>query len=519
MGIVVDYDLCTGCGDCVPKCTHNAMRLNGKHLIVDNRFCVDCGICIDYCPSEALDLTENVVGDTHEEKEIDETGVDRVYISPDNPCIMRLEGCNDCHSCVKTCRKRENKVQDENCNVCLGCGQCIHTCEKNVLKPKDSLPKVLDMLKSGRTCIAYTSPATRVALGDPFGDKPGKNNEGKLVNALRKMGFRYVLDVNFAADVTIMEEAAELVERLKGNGKLPMFTSCCPSWVKYAEYFYPDILDHISTCKSPIGMEGALIDAYYCKQMNLNPDDIYTVAITPCTAKKGEIRRKEITGTDDVLTIQELSEWIKENLDFNKLDQNDTFDSFMGTGSGAGAIFGNTGGVMEAAIRTAYHMITGEEIDVSLLKPLHGMGDRKEVTLDISGTTLKAVVINEMSNAIDVLDSVRSGTCEYQFIEIMNCRGGCIGGGGQPLLSEEDEFYVKKNRIESLYAKDQESRYRTSHSNPEVIALYKKYLKTPGSEEAKKILHTVYTDRTDELKRLVALGPCPDGHKPKEDAN
>jgi ferredoxin hydrogenase len=516
MGIVLDKDLCTGCGDCVPKCTHNALHLRGKELIVDNRLCVNCGICIDYCPNEALDLTENVVGETHEEKEVDESGVDRVYIAPDNPCIMRLDGCNDCHSCVKTCRRRENKVLDPDCNICLGCGQCIHTCEKNVLKPKDSLPQVTAMLKSGKTCIAYTSPATRVAIGDAFGDKPGKNNEGKLVNALRRMGFTYVLDVNFAADVTIMEEAHELLERLQGKGKLPMFTSCCPSWVKYAEYFYPDLLDHISTCKSPIGMEGALIDAYYCQRMGLDPKDVYTVAITPCTAKKGEIRRPEITGTDDVLTVQELSRWIGENLDFDELDEHDTFDSFMGTGSGAGAIFGNTGGVMEAAIRTAYHMVTGKEIDLAVLEPLHGMGEKKEVTVDIGGTTLKAVVINEMSNALDILESVRQGTCEYQFIEIMNCRGGCIGGGGQPLLSEEDEFYVKKNRIDGLYAKDRGSTYRTSHTNPEVIALYDQYLKTPGSAAAEQILHTVYTDRTAEREKLTALGPCPDGHQPTE---
>jgi ferredoxin hydrogenase len=295
-----------------------------------------------------------------------------------------------------------------------------------------------------------------------------------------------------------------------------MFTSCCPSWVKYAEYFYPDLLDHISTCKSPIGMEGALIDAYYCQRMGLDPKDVYTVAITPCTAKKGEIRRPEITGTDDVLTVQELSRWIGENLDFDELDEHDTFDSFMGTGSGAGAIFGNTGGVMEAAIRTAYHMVTGKEIDLAVLEPLHGMGEKKEVTVDIGGTTLKAVVINEMSNALDILESVRQGTCEYQFIEIMNCRGGCIGGGGQPLLSEEDEFYVKKNRIDGLYAKDRGSTYRTSHTNPEVIALYDQYLKTPGSAAAEQILHTVYTDRTAEREKLTALGPCPDGHQPTE---
>ncbi len=503
MGIVIDDDLCEGCGKCVPKCTHAALKMVGDLAVVDNRFCVDCGICIDYCPSDAMDLTENVVGSTHDEKkEVDETGVKRVYIAPENVCIERLDGCDNCHSCVKTCRAREKKLLDINCQVCLGCGQCIHTCESKVLKPKNDINLVKAALQSGKICIACTSPGTRVALGDSFQEKAGANVEGRMVSALRKLGFRYVLDVNFAADVTIMEEATELLRRISGNGKLPMFTSCCPAWVKYAEYFYPDLLDHISTCKSPIGMEGALIDSYFAKTMKLNPDEFFTVAITPCTAKKGEIKRPEITGTDAVITIQELSALIKENMKFEDLDPNGAFDSFMGTGSGAGAIFGNTGGVMEAALRTAYHMATGNELEYSACTDLHGMGQVKKLTADIGGTTVKAIVINEMSNAIDILESVRSGTCEYQFIEIMNCRGGCIGGGGQPLLSAEDEFYVKKNRIDSLYEKDAASAIRTSHENPEVIRLYKDYLGKPGSEKAEKLLHTKFTDRTKEFEEL-----------------
>lgn len=502
MGIVIDNDLCEGCGKCVPPCTHAALKMVGDLAVVDNRFCVDCGICIDYCPNDAMDLTENVVGSTHEDKEVDETGIKRVYISPENVCIERMDGCDDCHSCVKTCRAREKKLLDENSRVCLGCGQCIHTCESKVLKPKNDMKTVQEALHSGKICIACTSPGTRVALGDSFKEKPGADVEGRMVSALRKMGFKYVLDVNFAADVTIMEEATELLNRVGGKGKLPMFTSCCPAWVKYAEYFYPDLLDHVSTCKSPIGMEGALIDTYFAENMKLNPEEFFTVAITPCTAKKGEIKRPEITGTDAVITIQELSAWIQNNMVYNDLDPEAAFDSFMGTGSGAGAIFGNTGGVMEAALRTAYHMVTGKELDYSACSDLHGMGQIKTLSIDLNGTEVNAIVINEMSNALDILESVRNGTCKYQFIEIMNCRGGCIGGGGQPLLSAEDEFYFKKNRIDSLYEKDIKSSIRTSHENPEVIKLYEEYLGKPGSEKAEQLLHTEYTDRTEEFKEL-----------------
>ena len=507
MGIVIDEELCEGCGKCVPKCTHHALRMAGPLAVVNNKYCTDCGICIDYCPSDAMDLTENVVGDTHESEDLvpDESGVKRVVINADNPCIERAEeGCDDCHSCVKTCRAREKKLLDPDFQICLGCGQCIHTCEGKVLHPRNSLDKVLEALQSGRTCIAYTAPGTRVALGDDFGEKPGTNVEGRLVSALRAMGFQYVLDVNFAADVTIIEEANELIRRINGEGTLPMFTSCCPAWISYAEYFYPDLLDNISTCKSPIGMEGALIDSYFTKFKQLDSEDVFTVALTPCTAKKGEILRPEITGTDAVLTIQELSSYIKTYMDFEKL-QPQEFDSFMGTGSGAGAIFGNTGGVCEAALRTAYHTLTGQELDAEVCEPLHGMNDFKEITLKAGDVEIHAAVVNEMSSALPILDSVRNGTCQYQFIEIMNCRGGCIGGGGQPLLREEDEFYVKKNRIETLYKKDQNSACRTSHGNPEVQKLYKDYLGEPGSPLAESLLHTGYNDRSSSVKKQPIL--------------
>lgn len=495
MSIVIDKSFCTGCGKCVEKCSHHALKLENGVVTVDNSLCVNCGICIDYCPNECLDLTDNVVEDSNDQTENKfNTNVKRVTITEDNPCIMRIDGCDNCSACVKTCIKRENKVADPDCLICLGCGQCIHTCPRKILKPKNDISKVLDKIKEGKTCIAYTAPATRVAFGDDFNIEPGTNLEGKLISALRKMGFKYVLDVNFAADVTIMEEASELIDRIKNNGVLPMITSCCPAWVSYAEHFYPEVIPNISTCKSPIGMEGALIDNYYLPKMNLKKEDVFTVAITPCTAKKGEIKRPEITGTDAVLTIQELTEYIKNNMDFNSLEDSQ-FDSFMGNGSGAGAIFANSGGVMEAALRTANYLITNEELDLSKCEKLHGLEERKELSIKIGDYDINVLVVNQMSNAIDVLDSIKDGNCKYQFIEIMNCRGGCIGGGGLPLLSEEDELFFKKRRIESIYKKDKESDIRSSYENSEVKKLYDEYLEKPLSEKAHNILHTYYQEK------------------------
>lgn len=505
MGILIDYDLCEGCGKCVPKCSHHALKMDGDTLVVNNRLCTECAMCIDFCPNEAMDLENNVVGDflIREERDefVENSEVKRVHINEDNPCIVRLEGCDNCNGCVRTCKIRVRKEQDPDCQLCLGCGQCIHTCPEKVLQPKNDMGKVLSALQGGKTCIAYTAPGTRVALGDEFGEKPGENVENKLVSALRAMGFRYVLDLNFAADVTIMEESSELIHRLKNGGTLPMITSCCPAWVRYCELFYPDLLDNLSTCKSPMGMEGALINSYFLPAQGLAEDAVFTVAVTPCTAKKGEITRPEITGTDAVITIQELGQYIRGNLNYSSLPEG-RFDSFMGEGSGAGAIFGNSGGVMEAALRTASHLLSEKELLPESCAALHGMEDFKELTLEIGGTTLRTAVINGMSNAVPVLDSIRDGSCQYDFIEIMNCSGGCIGGGGQPRLAEEDEFYVKKRRIDSIYAKDEAAPCRAAHLNPEVQKLYQNHLGAPCSEEAHRLLHTVYQDRSMEVKGL-----------------
>lgn len=507
MGILIDRELCEDCGECVPHCSHHALKMDGGVLKVDNSLCVDCAICTDYCPNEALDLTDNVVGEflVQDESPADAypmapTERKRVRMDPDNPCVMRLDGCTECGGCVKTCVARVHKLADPDCDICLGCGQCIQTCPEHVLRPRDHVSRVLEELSGDKVCVAFTAPGTRVALGDSFGGQPGQNVEGKLVSALRNMGFDYVLDLNFGADVTVMEEASELVSALRqpGSHPLPLITSCCPAWVRYCELFYPDILDHVSSCKSPMGMEGALIDAYFAPHNGIDPERLYTVAIAPCTAKKGEITQPEITGTDAVITIRELSDYISKNMDYESLPEG-RFDQFMGTGSGAGAIFANTGGVMEAALRTANYLLTGEELADGACSALHGLDDFKEQTLSLGGNDVHVAVINGMSNAIAVLDSIREGTCKYDFVEIMNCWGGCVGGGGQPPLSEEDEFYVKRRRVNALYEKDSKLACRSAHNNPEVKRLYDDFLGEPLGSRAKELLHRSYVDRSDEV--------------------
>lgn len=431
-----------------------------------------------------------------EEKTIFEKAI---YIAKDNPAIERIEEkCIDCGICTNTCRQRENIENTSNKSICINCGQCVQTCPTGAIVPKQDKNKLKEAIKNKKVCIAYTSPSVRVALGDEFGMEYGEFVQGKLVTALRKIGFKYVLDVTFGADLTIMEEAYELVERIKNKGVLPMFTSCCPSWVKYAEIFYPEILDHISTCKSPIGMQGQIVKNYFIQKHNLNKEDVFCVAITPCTAKKYEISRKEIDGTDLVITTKELSDIIKEEkIDFANLEDGN-YDSLLQEASGAGMIFGNTGGVMEAALRTAYYILTGKELEKEKIefKEVRGMQNVKEATIDINGISLNIAIIHKMSSAIPILEEVKNGTSKYHYIEIMNCVGGCIGGGGQPKFKLAEEMQIKEKRIESLYNRDRENTIRCSHQNPEIIKLYEEFLEKPLSKKSEELLHTTYEDKS-----------------------
>ena len=426
-----------------------------------------------------------------------------VEIAENNIAIKRIrEKCIDCGMCLRICKEREGIEDLCGGNTCVNCGQCVQACPFDALIPKKDEDKLEEAIKNNKICIAYTSPSVRVAIGDEFGMEPGEFAQGKLVSALRKLGFKYVLDVTFGADLTILEEANELVYRIKNGGKLPMFTSCCPAWVKYAEMYYPEILENISTCKSPIGMQGEIVQNYFTEKMNLNKEDIYTVAITPCTAKKYEVAREEIGGTDIVLTTREIIDMLKEKeIDLKELEDSD-YDSLLGEGSGAGMIFGNTGGVMEAALRTAYNIMTEKELekDAIVFNNVRGMDNVKEAKVNIEETELNIAVIHKMSSAKQILEDVKNGKSKYHYIEIMNCLGGCIGGGGQPKTKMSEELAVKKKRIESLYQRDEKDKIRVSHKNPEIIKVYEEFLGEPLSSKSEELLHTSYKDKSNLLK-------------------
>ena len=462
--------------------------------------CPLCGV-----PKALFELVEETEESEESEETIDnnEENSIKVKISNNNVAIIRNnEKCINCGMCKTTCINKEDMNFEEKSELCVNCGQCVQTCPVKALTPKNDINKLLNAQKEGKILIAYTSPSTRVAFGDIFGLESGSFTQNKLVGFLKQLGFDYVLDTTFAADLTIMEEASELVHRIKNNGKLPMFTSCCPAWVKYAEQFYPEILDNISTCKSPIGMMGMVVQNYFTKIKNIEKKDIFTVAITPCTAKKYEINREEINGTDLVLTLYELEEHIHEkNIKYEDIKE-DSFDPILGEGSGAGVIFGNTGGVMEAALRTAYYLITGNNLETKDISfhSVRGYKGLREATIKIEDLELKIAIIDGISNAKKVLEEVKNGTSRYHYIEIMNCIGGCIGGGGQPKINIMKEDEIKNNRIANLYKRDDEQKIRFSHENPDIIKIYKDYLDSPLSELSEELLHTHYIDRSKENK-------------------
>lgn len=373
------------------------------------------------------------------------------------------------------------------------------------------------ILDPEKIVIFSTSPSVRVALGEEFGVPDGSFVQGKMVSMLRALGADYVLDTNFAADLTILEEASELIERISmGSKPLPQFTSCCPAWVKYAEMYHPDMLAHISSAKSPIGMQGPTIKTYFAKKMGIDPKAIINVAVTPCTAKKYEIRRAEMHAAADhlgidgmrdmdyVITTRELAKWaIGHGIDFAGLAEED-FDPVMGEGSGAGVIFGNTGGVMEAALRTAYEFITGEKSPELLyeLEPVRGMEGIKEASLKIGNLDISLAVVYGTANAGKLLEKVKRGEKVYHFIEVMTCPGGCIGGGGQPkgTIMKGDE--LRKERINGLYRRDKAMSERSSHENKEIKQLYQEFYGKPLSEMAEKMLHTVYEDKSSLLRGM-----------------
>ena len=390
---------------------------------------------------------------------------------------------------------------------CILCGQCVSVCPTGALMEVSEIDKVDAAMKAGKYVVVQTAPAVRAALGEEFDMPIGSLVTGKMVAALKRLGFKKVFDTNFAADLTIMEEATELLGRIANGGKLPMITSCSPGWVNYAEYNYGDLLPHLSSCKSPHEMFGAILKNYYAEKNGIDPKDMFVVSIMPCTAKKSEKARPELSvnglaDVDAVLTTRELAKLIKRSgINFVKLPDAEFDNDIVGDYTGAGVIFGTTGGVMEAALRTAAFKLTGKELDKVEMTAVRGFEGIKEASYDLGGATVKVAVAHGMKNAKVLLDDIRAGKSEYHFIEIMGCPGGCIAGGGQPyvrpcFLPNEDADILttyKAKRASALYQEDESKALRVSHKNPQIIALYNDFLGEPNSHKAHELLHTHYT--------------------------
>ncbi len=431
-----------------------------------------------------------------------------------NPSIVRDPSkCIRCGRCIRACKDVQgiaaltyahrssdivvttayNKPMED--TDCVLCGQCSLVCPTGAIVEKDDTQRVLNVLQNpSKHVIVQVAPAVRVALGDAFGMEPGAIATGQMVTALKLLGFDKVFDTNFGADLTIMEESAEFVERLTQGGVLPMMTSCSPGWVNYMEKHYGDYRDHLSSAKSPMQMFGAIAKTYYPEQAGVDVHDIVTVSIMPCTAKKYECTRPEMgrdgmQDVDIVLTTRELIKLIKYvGLEFGNLPESD-FDSPLGASTGAGAIFGTTGGVMEAALRTAYEKVTGKTLEKLDFDDVRGFKGIKETTVNLNGRDVHIAVAHTLKNARIIMEQIKKGTCKYDFIEIMACPGGCIGGGGQPIGTTNA---IKQKRMEAIYQIDRDKPIRKSHENPEIIKLYKDFLGEPLSEKAHELLHTDY---------------------------
>jgi NADH-quinone oxidoreductase subunit G/NADP-reducing hydrogenase subunit HndD len=434
-----------------------------------------------------------------------------------SPSIVRnAEKCILCRRCAAVCEKVQSvrAIAPQNRGFgtviapaleaglaeadCVFCGQCTLVCPTGALHEKDDIQKVWDALSDpAKHVVVQTAPATRVSVGEGMGMAPGSIVTGRLVAALRRLGFDRVFDTDFTADLTIMEEGYELIDRVKNGGVLPMITSCSPGWIKYIEHFYPELLAHLSTCKSPQQMFGALAKTYYAEKAGIDPADIYVVSIMPCTAKKFEAGRAEMDSSghpdvDVVLTTRELCRMFKEaGLDFANLPEEE-YDAPLGITTGAALIFGATGGVMEAALRTAYEVITGNALPSLDFESVRGMEGIKEATVDVGGLAVKVAVAHTLGNARKIMELIRSGQADHHFIEIMCCPGGCIGGGGQPIPTDLD---IRQRRIKAIYAGDAQMALRKSHENPAVQALYAEFLGHPLGEKSHHLLHTHYVER------------------------
>ncbi len=444
-------------------------------------------------------------------------GKNEYHVDSSNPSIVRDPAkCILCGKCVRVCEEvqavaaidfvgRGSKTMvgtafSEGLNVssCINCGQCIMVCPTGALREQSYIKEVLNAIADpGKRVVVQHAPSVSVTLGEEFGLKPGADVDGMLVAALRRLGFDRVFDTSFSADLTIMEEASELAHRIRTGGKLPMMTSCSPGWIKFVEEFYPEMLDNLSTCKSPQQMMGAVIKSFFAEREGIAPDKIFSVAIMPCVAKKFEAGRPEhsrngIPDIDAVLTTRELARVIRmRGMDLQSLTPEHA-DTPFGERSTAGKIFGASGGVMEAAIRTAYHLLTGDELPGLKVEAIRGFDGRKEAKLEINGTPIGVAVVSGLQNARQLLEEIRNGRDDIHFIEVMTCPGGCIAGGGQPLNANPDAI---RARMQALYTIDRDEPVRTSHGNPSIQRLYTEFLGEPLGEKSHHLLHTHYAKR------------------------
>ena len=443
------------------------LDLSSKVLVRDNNKCIKCKRCINVCAKMQAVSAIACTGD----------GLD-AEIRPASTAGLAAASC-------------------------VNCGQCVAVCPVGALTEKTQMDQVKDAIADPeKYVVVQVAPAVRAALGEAFEFPIGVDVEGRMAEALRRLGFDKVFDTKFGADLTIMEESNELIERLKNDGELPLITSCCPGWIKYAEHFYPDMLENISSCKSPHQMQGAIVKTYVANQEHIAKEKIVMVSVMPCTAKKFEITRDDECGAgvpdvDYVITTNELAAMLKEaEIQLEAMNPNAKFDLPLGLGTGAAVIFGVTGGVMEAALRTAVETLTGKEAAVEYTN-VRGMDGIKEASVDVDGTEVKVAVASGLANANQLLTAIKNGTADYQFVEIMACPGGCINGGGQPHQNAATRVLtnVPKTRGEALYRNDANSAMRKSHENPAVKEVYKNLLGKPGSEKAHEILHTSYVIR------------------------